>query len=116
DAEALEGVALLARTEGIIPALESAHAVAWVAKARDELAGRTVLINLSGRGDKDMGTIIEWMEGRLGSGPCSGRTTRSPRPTWPPGSPTRRSPRTSSPPWPTPAPTGSRSASRTPTR
>lgn len=65
DAEALEGVALLARTEGIIPALESAHAVAWVAKARDELAGRTVLINLSGRGDKDMGTIIEWMEGRL---------------------------------------------------
>ncbi|HEX7100273.1 MAG TPA: tryptophan synthase subunit beta [Acidimicrobiia bacterium] len=65
DAEALEGVSLLARTEGIIPALESAHAVAWVAKARDELAGRTVLINLSGRGDKDMGTIIEWMEGQL---------------------------------------------------
>jgi len=64
DTEALEGVSLLARTEGIIPALESAHAVAWVAKVRRELAGRTVLINLSGRGDKDMGTIVEWMEGR----------------------------------------------------
>lgn len=64
DEEALEGVSLLARTEGIIPALESAHAVAWVAKAKDELAGRKVLINLSGRGDKDMGTIVDWMEGR----------------------------------------------------
>ncbi|HJR91848.1 MAG TPA: pyridoxal-phosphate dependent enzyme, partial [Acidimicrobiia bacterium] len=57
DAEALEGVQLLARLEGIIPALESAHAVAWVAKARQELAGRRVLINLSGRGDKDMDQI-----------------------------------------------------------
>ena len=64
DEEALEGVSLLARTEGIIPALESAHAVAWVAKAKDELASRKVLINLSGRGDKDMGTIVDWMEGR----------------------------------------------------
>ncbi len=57
DAEALEGVELLSRTEGIIPALESAHAIAWVAKAREDLAERTVLVNLSGRGDKDMGTI-----------------------------------------------------------
>src|SRR5690606_32711640 len=64
DEEALEGVSLLARTEGIIPALESAHAVARVAKAKDELASRKVLINLSGRGDKDMGTIVDWMEGR----------------------------------------------------
>ncbi|MFP3913571.1 MAG: tryptophan synthase subunit beta [Actinomycetota bacterium] len=61
DAEALEGVSLLARTEGIIPALESAHAVAWVSKARTELEGRTLLINLSGRGDKDMETITERM-------------------------------------------------------
>ncbi len=53
DAEALAGVELLARTEGIIPALESAHAVAWVARERTALAGRRVLVNLSGRGDKD---------------------------------------------------------------
>lgn len=57
DDEAVEGVELLARTEGIIPALESAHAVAWVARSRRDLAGRRVLINLSGRGDKDMATI-----------------------------------------------------------
>ncbi len=54
DAEVVEAFQLLARTEGIIPALESAHAIAWVSRARDELAARTVLINLSGRGDKDV--------------------------------------------------------------
>ncbi len=59
DQESLEGVSLLARTEGIIPALESAHAIAWVAKAASELAGKTVLINLSGRGDKDVQQIAE---------------------------------------------------------
>ena len=58
DEEALGGVELLARSEGIIPALESAHAIAWVAKASPELAGRTVLVNLSGRGDKDMDQIV----------------------------------------------------------
>ena len=57
DQEALEGVDLLARTEGIIPALESAHAVAWVAREADALDGRTVLLNLSGRGDKDVEMI-----------------------------------------------------------
>lgn len=57
DEEALAGVALVARTEGIIPALEPAHAVAWVAREKERLAGRTVLINLSGRGDKDVQTI-----------------------------------------------------------
>lgn len=57
DAEALEGVKLLSRTEGIIPALESAHAIAWVEKERHQLAGKKVLVNLSGRGDKDMDTI-----------------------------------------------------------
>ncbi|MDE0709236.1 MAG: pyridoxal-phosphate dependent enzyme, partial [bacterium] len=59
DEEALAGVDLLSRTEGIIPALESAHAIAWVAKDADRLAGKTVLINLSGRGDKDMDMIAE---------------------------------------------------------
>ncbi len=57
DEEALAGVELLARTEGIIPALESAHAVAWVARERASLAERRVLINLSGRGDKDVEEI-----------------------------------------------------------
>ncbi|MDE0137198.1 MAG: tryptophan synthase subunit beta [bacterium] len=57
DEEALGGVDLLSRTEGIIPALESAHAVAWVAKEADALRDRTVLINLSGRGDKDVEMI-----------------------------------------------------------
>ncbi len=59
DEEALEGVKLLSMTEGIIPALESAHAIAWVAKEREALAGKTVLVNLSGRGDKDVTQISE---------------------------------------------------------
>jgi tryptophan synthase beta chain len=65
DAEAMEAMALLSRTEGIIPAIESAHAVAGALKVAERLAAEkgpeaTVLINLSGRGDKDMGTAIEW--------------------------------------------------------
>jgi tryptophan synthase beta chain len=54
DAEALEAFHLMASTEGIIPALESAHAVAWVAREASALRGSTVVINLSGRGDKDV--------------------------------------------------------------
>jgi tryptophan synthase beta chain len=57
DEESLRGVELLARTEGIIPALESAHAVAWVARQAEELAGKKVLLCLSGRGDKDVEQI-----------------------------------------------------------
>jgi tryptophan synthase beta chain len=65
DAQAMEAMALLSRTEGIIPAIESAHAVAGaldVARRLGQEKGpdATVLINLSGRGDKDMGTAIEW--------------------------------------------------------
>jgi tryptophan synthase beta chain len=59
DAEVVEAFQLLARTEGIIPALESAHAIAWVSKCRDELRGKTVLINLSGRGDKDVNQMMD---------------------------------------------------------
>ena len=59
DAEVIEAFQFLSRTEGIIPALESAHALAWVSKARSELAGKTVLVNLSGRGDKDVGQMME---------------------------------------------------------
>ncbi|MDX1690796.1 MAG: tryptophan synthase subunit beta [Acidimicrobiia bacterium] len=54
DEEALDALDLLSRTEGIIPALEPAHALAWIAREREALAGRTVLLNLSGRGDKDV--------------------------------------------------------------
>jgi tryptophan synthase beta chain len=59
DDEVLDAFFQLARTEGIIPALESAHALAWVARERASLAGRTVLVNLSGRGDKDVAQVAE---------------------------------------------------------
>jgi tryptophan synthase beta chain len=60
DAEVLEAFTLLSHTEGIIPALESAHAVAWVARVAgtaDLPRGSTVLITLSGRGDKDVAQV-----------------------------------------------------------
>jgi tryptophan synthase beta chain len=60
DAEAMDAFALLSRTEGIIPAIESAHAVAGAMRLAEEQPGSTILVNLSGRGDKDMGTAIEW--------------------------------------------------------
>jgi tryptophan synthase beta chain len=55
DAEALDAFALLCETEGILPALESAHAIAYAAKLARRLPRRAwILINLSGRGDKDL--------------------------------------------------------------
>ncbi len=62
DAEVVEAFQLLSRTEGIIPALESAHAIAWVSRAREELAGKTVLVNLSGRGDKDVSQMMDILQ------------------------------------------------------
>ncbi len=60
DDEALAAVKLLSRLEGIIPALESAHAVAYLAKLAPQMAqDQVVLVNLSGRGDKDLGTIMQ---------------------------------------------------------
>ena len=57
DAQAMEGMRLLSRTEGIIPAIETAHALGGLPLIRDRLPKRaSVLINLSGRGDKDMET------------------------------------------------------------
>ena len=50
---------LLSRTEGLIPALEPAHALAWISREREYLAGKSVLLNLSGRGDKDVGKMME---------------------------------------------------------
>lgn len=58
DDEAVDAAELLARTEGIIPALESAHAVAWVAREAPSLpSDAVILVNLSGRGDKDVQSI-----------------------------------------------------------
>jgi len=60
DAEALEATTLLARTEGIIPALESAHAVAEVIKRAPKMRkSDVVIVNISGRGDKDIGIMRE---------------------------------------------------------
>jgi len=62
DAEALEGFTLLARTEGIIPALEPAHAIADLTHIRDDYGAELdVLVCLSGRGDKDLETVMAAM-------------------------------------------------------
>jgi len=54
DQEALDAFVWLSRREGIIPAFESAHAIAYLNKAKDKIKGKTVIVCLSGRGDKDM--------------------------------------------------------------
>ena len=59
DREALEGFALLSRLEGIIPALETSHAVAWLAAQRGRWSGEPVLLCVSGRGDKDVAQVAE---------------------------------------------------------
>jgi tryptophan synthase beta chain len=61
DAQAMEAFQLLSRTEGIIPAIESAHAVAGALQLSAELDdGALLLVNLSGRGDKDVDTAVKW--------------------------------------------------------
>lgn len=59
DAEVLDAFQFLSRTEGIIPALEPAHGLAWIMRERARLEGRLVLLNLSGRGDKDVAQVQE---------------------------------------------------------
>ena len=59
DVEALDVFRLLNRTEGIMPALESSHALAWVVREAAALAGQVVVVNLSGRGDKDIQTVAD---------------------------------------------------------
>lgn len=63
DEEVIAGFQLLARTEGIIPALECAHAVAWIAREAPKMQGQTVLMNLSGRGDKDVAQMMDILGG-----------------------------------------------------
>jgi len=60
DQEALDAFHYLCRTEGIIPALESSHAIAYAMKlAKNMRADQSILVNLSGRGDKDIGTVAD---------------------------------------------------------
>ncbi len=60
DKEALEAFHYLCRVEGIIPALESSHAVAYAMKlAKTMKPEQSILVNLSGRGDKDIGTVAD---------------------------------------------------------
>jgi tryptophan synthase beta chain len=62
DEEAIEALQLLSRTEGVIPALESAHAIAYAVTAAKELGeGRVIVVNLSGRGDKDMESVAGYL-------------------------------------------------------
>ena len=59
DDEVVVAFQLLARTEGIIPALESAHAIAWLSREASTMQGQTVIVNLSGRGDKDVAQMMD---------------------------------------------------------
>jgi tryptophan synthase beta chain len=66
DDTALYGLELLSQTEGIIPALESAHAIGWLARdgGRTIPQGSSVLVTLSGRGDKDAPQVAELLKDR----------------------------------------------------
>jgi tryptophan synthase beta chain len=59
DAEVIEAFQRLASSEGIIAALESAHALAWIIREASTFPGATVLMNLSGRGDKDVAQMMQ---------------------------------------------------------
>jgi tryptophan synthase beta chain len=60
DDEALKAFAELSRAEGILPALESAHAIAYAMKIAAEMSrDEIVVVNLSGRGDKDLGVVMD---------------------------------------------------------
>ena len=67
DAEVIEGFQLMSRSEGIIPALECAHVVAWIAREAPRMQGQTVLMNLSGRGDKDVAQMMQILGPSLGA-------------------------------------------------
>ncbi|GAI35005.1 unnamed protein product, partial [marine sediment metagenome] len=62
DEEAMDAFKLLSETEGILPALESAHAIAYLKKMPSKFKGKVVVINLSGRGDKDVEMAAREME------------------------------------------------------
>jgi len=66
DDDALEGFQLLARTEGILAALETSHVLAWLRTRGEEAPGSRVLVSLSGRGDKDLVTIGDALAAKAG--------------------------------------------------
>ncbi len=69
DAEAMNAFALLCRTEGIMPAIETAHALAGALRLSEQMGQEAVIVvNLSGRGDKDVATAIEWFAAHPSSG------------------------------------------------
>jgi tryptophan synthase beta chain len=69
DAEALDAFGILTRLEGIMPALESAHAVAWAMRAAAAMKkGQSIVVGLSGRGDKDVHTVETALAGAVGRG------------------------------------------------
>ena len=78
DTEALEAFHYLCRTEGIIPALESSHAVAYAMKLAPSMrATESILVNLSGRGDKDIGTVADLSDGDFYCRPsCRGQVVK----------------------------------------
>ena len=63
DDEVISAFQLMSRSEGIIPALECAHALAWIVREAPAMKGKTVLMNLSGRGDKDVGQMMSILGG-----------------------------------------------------
>lgn len=63
DEETLDAFGLLARTEGIVCALESAHAIAHAVKLAPRLNGQIMIVNLSGRGDKDVDLVARRLNG-----------------------------------------------------
>jgi len=78
DKEALEAFHYLCRTEGIIPALESSHAVAYAMQlAKTMRPDQSILVNLSGRGDKDIGTVADLSHGDFFCRPsCQGQSVK----------------------------------------
>lgn len=78
DKEALEAFHHLCRTEGIIPALESSHALAYAMKlAKTMHPGQSILVNLSGRGDKDIGTVADLSQADFYCRPsCRGQSVK----------------------------------------
>ncbi len=76
DDEALAATDLFTREEGILPALETAHAIAWIHKNRKSLKGQKILLCLSGRGDKDMETLLENQDAGRSTQDAEGNSTR----------------------------------------
>ncbi len=83
DEKAIEAFHLLAATEGILPALESAHAIAEVVKRAPNLGPkRIILVNLSGRGDKDVESVLAFGRDQSGEDGKNSRAEHHPAETW----------------------------------